>query len=121
MLYRLSPRAHPFPAALDDAIAVYRELLKSYKPAHIGIYGTSAGAILTAEVAVRLQQLHLPQPAALGIFSGLGDFSLTGDSAAMYALNGLSGHLDPPDPLRRSTEYTGSTDLREPGSVTPLR
>ncbi len=112
VLYRLAPE-HPFPAALEDAIAVYRELLKTYKPAHIAIYGTSAGAILTAQVAVRLKQLGLPQPAALGIFSGLGDFSQYGDSQAMYALNGLSGHLDPPGTKPLDTEYIGSTNPRD--------
>ena len=78
-----------FPAAVDDAVAVYRELLKSYKPSNIGIYGTSAGAILTAEVVAKLKQLGLPMPAALGIFSGMGDFARPGDSAAMYALRGI--------------------------------
>ena len=48
---------HPFPAAVDDAVAVYKELLKSYKPEHIAVYGTSAGAILTAEFAVKVKQL----------------------------------------------------------------
>ena len=79
VLYRLAPE-HPFPAAVDDSIAVYKELLKTYKPDHIVIYGTSAGAILTAEVAVNLKQLGLPLPAALGIFSGMGDFAREGDS-----------------------------------------
>ena len=113
VLYRLAPE-HPFPAGLEDAIAVYRELLKTYKPGHIAIYGTSAGAILTAEVAVRLKQLNLPEPAALGIFSGMGDFSRLGDSQAMYALNGLSGHLEPPDPTHHDNEYVRSTDPRDP-------
>jgi epsilon-lactone hydrolase len=112
-LYRLAPE-HPFPAAVDDAVAVYKELLKSYKPEHIVIYGTSAGAILTAEVAVKLKQLGLPMPAALGIFSGMGDFSRDGDSWAMYALGGLSGHLDPPKPGTHDTEYIGKTDPRDP-------
>ena len=59
VLYRLSPECH-FPAAVDDSIAVYKELLKTYKPDHIVIYGTSAGAILTAEVAAKIKQLGLP-------------------------------------------------------------
>jgi acetyl esterase/lipase len=113
VLYRLAPEA-PFPAAVDDSVAVYKELLKTYKPDHIVIYGTSAGAILTAEVAVKLKQLGLPQPAALGIFSGMGDFARAGDSVAMYALNGLAGHLDPPPPNGHNLEYPGSTDLKDP-------
>lgn len=114
VLYRLAPE-HPFPAGLDDAVAVYKELLKSCKPGHIGIYGTSAGAILTAEVTVKLKQLGLPLPGATGIFSGMGDFSQAGDSIAFYALNGFSGHLDPPKPNSHELEYyAGSTDLKEP-------
>ena len=54
--YRLAPE-NPFPAAVDDGVAVYKELLKTYRPRDIGIFGTSAGAILTAEVTVRLKQL----------------------------------------------------------------
>ncbi len=114
VLYRLAPE-HPFPAGLDDAIAVYRELLKTSKPGDIGIYGTSAGAILTAEVAVRLRQLNLPLPAALGIFSGMGDFSQPGDSQALFALNGFSGHLDPPQPATPGRqEYAADTNLKDP-------
>lgn len=94
VMYRLAPE-HPFPAGVDDVIAVYRELLKTYKPEHIGIYGTSAGAIITGEVAVKIKQLGLPQPAALGIFSGMGDFARAGDSSSIFALHGLSGPLAP--------------------------
>ena len=50
VLYSLTPE-HPFPAAVNEAVAVYRELLKTYKPQNIGIYGTSAGAILIGEAA----------------------------------------------------------------------
>jgi acetyl esterase/lipase len=114
VLYRLAPE-HPFPASLDDAVAVYKELLKTYRPDHIGIYGTSAGAILTAEVTAKLKQLKLPMPAATGIFSGMGDFSRTGDSIALFALNGFSGHLDPPKPDSHDAgPYAGSTDLKDP-------
>jgi acetyl esterase/lipase len=113
VLYRLAPE-HPFPAAVDDAVAVYKELLKTYKPGHIVLYGTSAGAILTAEVAVKLKQLGLPLPAALGIFSGMGDFARPGDSMAMYGLRGLSGHLDPPAQGPLLSAYVASTDPRDP-------
>jgi monoterpene epsilon-lactone hydrolase len=113
VLYRLAPE-HPFPAAVDDTIAVYRELLKTYKPSHIALYGTSAGAILTAEVAVRLKQLNLPLPGALGIFSGTGDFSQTADSQAMYALHGLTGSLPVAGTQPRNTEYSGNTDPKDP-------
>lgn len=113
VLYRLAPE-HPFPAAVDDAVAVYKEVLKTHKPEKIGIYGTSAGAILTGEVAVRLKQLGLPLPGALGIFSGLGDFDHFGDSAAMYALAGLAGHLDPPGELPLDKQYLGNANPRDP-------
>jgi acetyl esterase/lipase len=113
VLYRLAPE-HPFPAAVDDSVAVYKELLKTYKPNHIVIYGTSAGAILTAEVASKLKQLGLPLPAAMGIFSGMGDFARAGDSQALYALRGLSGHLDPPKPGVHDSEYATTTDPKDP-------
>lgn len=114
VLYRLAPE-HPFPAALEDAVAVYRELLKSYKPHDIAMFGTSAGAILTGEVAVKLKQLGLPLPGALGIFSGFGDYSRPGDSDALFALRGLAGHLDVPKPrVQGKDEYAGNTDLKDP-------
>lgn len=116
VLYRMAPE-HPFPAAVDDAVAVYKELLKTYKPENIGLYGTSAGAILTPEVTVRLRQLGLPLPGALGVFSGMGDFSMKGDSQRLFALEGLSGHLDvnndTPEP------YVGSTNPKNP-ELSPL-
>jgi acetyl esterase/lipase len=114
VLYRLAPE-HPFPAGVDDAVAVYKELLKNYPPSHIGLYGTSAGAILTAEVTSQLKQLGLPLPGATGVFSGVGDLSRQGDSIALYGLNGFSGHLDPPDPdMGGIKHYTGSTNLKDP-------
>jgi epsilon-lactone hydrolase len=112
--YRLAPE-NPFPAAVDDVVAVYKELLKSYAPRSIGIFGTSAGAILTGEVAVRLKQLGLPLPAALGIFSGLGDFSRPGESLQMYTLNGFPGRLQPLDTDHLpDDQYVGKTDRKDP-------
>ena len=112
--YRLAPE-NPFPAAIDDVVAVYKELLKDHKPQNIGIFGTSAGAILTAEVAVKLKQSGLPLPAALGLFSVLGDFSRPGDSQNIFALNGFPGDLSPQDPNKPlSNEYAPNTDPKDP-------
>ena len=112
VLYSLAPE-HPFPTAVNEVVEVYKELLKNYKPQNIGIYGTSAGAILTAEVAARFRQLNLPLPAALGIFSGSGDFSKFGDSRSIYGGKGLSGPLSPPTD-KPDTGYTGTTALTDP-------
>jgi acetyl esterase/lipase len=112
--YRLAPES-PFPAAVDDVVAVYKELLKNYKPQRIGIFGTSAGAILTAEVAVKLKQLGLPLPGALGIFSGLADFSQPGDSWQLFTLDGFPGTLQPTYPSHLPDDsYVGKTDRKDP-------
>jgi acetyl esterase/lipase len=112
--YRLAPE-NPFPAALDDVVAVYKEVLKDHKPQNIGIFGTSAGGILTAEVAVKLKQSGLPLPGALGLFSILADFSRPADSLNLFTLNGLPGILSPADPNKRiGKEYAPNTDPRDP-------
>ncbi|MGI4827044.1 MAG: alpha/beta hydrolase fold domain-containing protein [Janthinobacterium lividum] len=118
VLYRLTPE-HPYPAQLDDAVAVYRELLKTYRPEHIVIYGTSAGAILTREIAVGLRQLGLPEPAALEIFSGTGDLSMSGDTQALFTLNGLSGVPAMPDSKPILDKYLAGHDPKDP-SVSPI-
>jgi acetyl esterase/lipase len=111
--YRLAPE-NPFPAAVDDTVSVYRELLKTHSPGNMGLYGTSAGAILTAEVASALRQKGIPLPAALGIFSGSGDLSLSGDSLAMYTVSGFGGHLQIPSKGPHNFEYIGATDPKDP-------
>jgi epsilon-lactone hydrolase len=112
--YRLAPE-NPFPAAVDDVVAVYKELLKDYKPQNIGIFGTSAGGILTAEVAVRVKQSGLPMPGAFGLFTMLADFSRPSDSQNLFTLNGLPGMLAPKDPNERiGKAYAPTTDPRDP-------
>jgi acetyl esterase/lipase len=112
--YRLAPE-NPFPAAVDDVVAVYKELLKTYKPKKIGIFGTSAGATLTAEVASKLKQAGLPMPGALGMFSVHPDYSRPTDSQQIYALAGLPGALSPRDPNKPPEDaYAASTDRKDP-------
>ena len=114
VIYRLAPE-HPFPAPVEDVVAVYKELLKTYGPRNIAIYGSSAGAVLTPEVAVKIKQLGLPLPGALGIFSGGGDFTQTGDSQQIYGVQGLSGHPDTrPKGVQWLSVYVGAADPSDP-------
>ena len=77
--YREGPE-NRFPAASEDVAKVYGELLKRYKPENIGIYGCSAGGMLTAESVAWFQARGLPRPGAIGIFcASAGDFG--GDAA----------------------------------------
>ena len=76
--YRMAPE-HSYPAATDDVVAVYQQLLQQYKPQDIGLFGTSAGAVLAAQALVRLQQQKLPQPAAIAMVA-CGATKFVGDS-----------------------------------------
>lgn len=112
--YRLAPE-HPFPAGVDDVIAVYREVLKHHSPGEIAIYGTSAGAVITGEVAMKLKMPGLPEPAALGIFPGFGDFTRQGDSQSFFTGAGLGGKLTPNAGLVDvQRAYVGATRLDDP-------
>lgn len=85
--YRIAPAAR-FPAASEDVATVYRELLKT-TPAHgIGMYGCSAGGLLTAQSLAWFQSHSLPAPAAAGIFCAGGDPNMGGDSRIIGTLLG---------------------------------
>lgn len=87
--YREGP-AHKFPAASEDVAAVYRQVLKNYRPQNIGIYGCSAGGMLTAMSISWFQAHNLPRPGAIGIYcSGAGTpkgVSFMGGDAAYTAM-----------------------------------
>jgi epsilon-lactone hydrolase len=114
VMYRLAPE-NKFPAPVEDVVAVYKELLKTYRAQHIAIYGSSAGAVLTPEVAVKLNNLGLPLPGALGVFSGGGDFTRDGDSQQVYGVHGLSGDPDTrPKGVQWLAVYVGTADPKNP-------
>jgi len=86
--YREAPEA-AFPAANEDVARVYKELLRTYRPGRIGIYGCSAGGALSAEMAAWLPAHGLPQAGAIGVFGAGGLQGRRGDSAY------FAGYLDP--------------------------
>jgi acetyl esterase/lipase len=88
--YRQGPEFH-FPAASEDVTAVYLELLKTYKPKNIGIYGCSAGGLLTAEAVAWFQKEKLPLPGAIGMLCEGAGYWIEGDSG--YVQETLYGSL----------------------------
>lgn len=111
--YRMIPE-FPFPAALDDVIAVYQEVIKTHKPEKIAMFGTSAGGGLLLAAVLKMQELNLPLPKVLSVGTPWSDLSKTGDS---YFVNDdvdnvvitYDGMLEGIVKL-----YAGSHDLRDP-------
>jgi monoterpene epsilon-lactone hydrolase len=123
--YRQSPK-HRFPAASEDVAAAYRELLKSYRAQDIGIYGCSAGGMLTGMAVAWFQRHSLPAPGAVGILCAgmtLASNGFGGDAVYTTAAIG-EGRAPPPPPQqgqgRRSSPlpYFEGADLHDP-LVTP--
>lgn len=83
--YRMPPEAY-FPAALDDAMTVYRAALKKTDAKRIGFIGTSAGGALVLEMALKAKQDHLPMPGAIASGTPMSDATKTGDSFQTNAL-----------------------------------
>ncbi len=77
--YRMPPEAY-FPAAIDDAITVYRSALKTTPARNMAFFGTSAGGALTLEMVLRARQLGLPMPGAIAPGTPMSDVTKTGDS-----------------------------------------
>lgn len=77
--YRQGPE-YTFPAASEDVGKVYRELLKTYKPEDIAIFGCSAGGMLAAQSMAWFAKEGLPFPSSIGIFCAGAEAELGGDS-----------------------------------------
>jgi acetyl esterase/lipase len=108
--YTLLPDG-PFPIALDQCVAVYRELIKLHDPKKMAISGESAGGNLTAVTALKVRDLGLPLPGALGILTPVTDLTNLSDSLVTnYGVDVvLSRPLGDINIL-----YGGGQDLKDP-------
>lgn len=77
--YRMPPEAY-FPAALDDAMSVYKEVIAKTDPKRVGLIGTSAGGALVLEMGLRAKQLSLPLPGAIASGTPMSDSTKAGDT-----------------------------------------
>ncbi|MCI3131082.1 alpha/beta hydrolase fold domain-containing protein [Phenylobacterium aquaticum] len=93
--YRLAPAAQ-YPAASEDVAAVYRTILKTIPARRIGMFGCSAGGLLTAQSLAWFQHHGLPRPAAAGVFCAGGDPTMPGDSRIIGMLLGDGEAPSPP-------------------------
>ncbi|MFO0725968.1 MAG: alpha/beta hydrolase [Myxococcota bacterium] len=115
--YRLAPE-HPFPAALDDALACYRALLESgVRPEQLIVMGDSAGGGLALALALRLKEQGLAPPIGLILLSPWVDLSRLGGGSLDANANA--------DWLNRELlevgvrAYAGPHDPKDPG-ISPL-
>lgn len=93
--YRLAPE-HPFPAGIEDAVAVYKALLESgIAPGDIVIAGDSAGGGLTVATLLSLRHEGVPMPAAAVLLSPFLD--VTGSGESMKTRVGKDPWFDPND------------------------
>jgi epsilon-lactone hydrolase len=77
--YRMAPD-YPYPAALDDAMTVWRAAVKMADPKKMAIFGSSAGGALTLSMVLRAKQESLPLPGAIAPGTPMSDLTDSGDS-----------------------------------------
>jgi acetyl esterase/lipase len=111
--YRMPPD-DPYPAAMDDAMAVWRAAIKMQEPRNIAIFGTSTGGGMTLAVILRAKQENLPLPAAIAPGTPWSDLTETGDTYKTNewldnVLVSYSGYL-----RHAALLYANGHDLKDP-------
>ncbi len=114
--YRLAPE-HPYPAAVDDALAAYQALLQGTAPSDIAFAGESAGGGLAIATLVNARDHGLPLPAAAYLMSPYADLTLAG--ATMETRREADPLLSPEALQARVADYTSGKDAAL-GLISPI-
>ena len=116
--YRMPPD-HPYPAALDDAITVWKAMVKTNDPKKMAIFGSSAGGALTLSMVHRAKKESLPLPAAIAPGTPMSDLTGSGDTFRTNAMvdNVLVAYGANCD--KRAALYSNGHDLTDP-MLSPL-
>lgn len=108
--YRMPPE-HPYPAALDDALAAYRYVLERHAPSRIVLGGRSAGGNLAAAMLLPARDEGLALPAGLVLLSPKVDLTESGDS---FQINQMVDIVLPSSLMRNNALYASGADLSPP-------
>jgi epsilon-lactone hydrolase len=111
--YRMPPD-FPYPAAMDDAMAVWKELVKTHDPRNMAIFGSSTGGGMILAMMLRAKQEGLPLPAAIAPGTPWSDLTETGDTYktnewvdnVLVSWHGWLGHA--------AELYANGHDLKDP-------
>jgi monoterpene epsilon-lactone hydrolase len=111
--YRMAPD-HPYPAALDDVIALWRAVSTTTDPKKMALFGASAGGNLTLAAVLRAKQENLPLPAAIAPATPMSDLTNAGDTFHTNAF--LDNVLVAPDGDcdKRAALYLDGRDAKDP-------
>jgi monoterpene epsilon-lactone hydrolase len=111
--YRMPPD-FPYPAAMDDAMAVWKKAVTLANPKNMAIFGSSTGGGMTLAMVLRARDEHLPLPAAIAPGTPWADLTDTGDSYktnewvdnVLVSAHGILGDA--------ALLYAGGHDLKDP-------
>jgi monoterpene epsilon-lactone hydrolase len=111
--YRMPPD-FPFPAALDDGLAVWKEVARRRNTKNLGLFGTSTGGGMTLAMVLKLKELKMPLPGAIMAGTPWSDLTKTGDT--YYTNELVDNSLGSNDGLLEAAAklYAGKHDLKEP-------
>jgi acetyl esterase/lipase len=111
--YRMPPD-FPYPAAMDDAMAVWKELVKTNAPRNMAVFGTSTGGAMTLALVLRAKAEGVPLPGAIAPGTPWSDIAKIGDTYEtnewidniLVTWDGWLG--------RAARLYAAGTDLKDP-------